>query len=63
MDKHHKTDKRRTRRTFAPNFNAEAVRLCKVVRKECERLRDNGVRIGRTRTARLMHEIGLFARR
>ncbi len=30
MDTHHKTDKRRTRRTFSPEFKAEAVRLCKV---------------------------------
>ncbi len=30
MDKHHKTDKRRTRRTFTPEFKADAVRLCKV---------------------------------
>ncbi len=30
MDKHHETDKRQTRRTFSPEFKAEAVRLCKV---------------------------------
>ena len=29
MDKHGETDKRRTRRTFTPEFKAEAVRLCK----------------------------------
>ena len=30
MDKHHKSDKRRTRRTFTPECKAAAVRLCRV---------------------------------
>lgn len=41
MDKHHKSDKRRTRRTFTPECKAAAVRLCRVGDRSIARIAMN----------------------